>query len=124
MLEQKAVTKSTSKSPEKPKVQPSTCSADAWDGDIRENVTLVGGVNAGDFTDHGQANTFNECMNFCCDSKDCDLAFMIDKDCYGVKCKDPDQCKTRSARPTKYRPMIAFKKASETGNVCFFMFDK
>ena len=54
-------------------------------------------------------------MGYCCESKDCDLAFMIDKDCYGVKCKDPAMCKTRAARPTKYRPIIAFKKATETG---------
>eukprot|EP00794_Sanderia_malayensis_P011221 gene11221-12400_t len=94
--------------------KPSTCTADVWDGEIKENVTLVGGVNAGDFTDHGQTDSFNECMNFCCDSKECDLAFMIDNDCYGVKCKDPNNCRTRAARPTKYRPMIAFKKSTET----------
>ena len=78
-------------------------------------MTLVGGIGAGDFTDHGQTDTIEDCMGYCCENKECDLAFMIDKDCYGVKCKEPSMCKTRPARPTKYRPIIAFKKSSESG---------
>lgn len=77
----------------------------------------MGGINAGEFTDHGPADNIEECMGYCCESKECDLAFMIDKDCYGVKCKDPSNCKTRPARPTKYRPIIAFKKSSESGKI-------
>ncbi|XP_065055664.1 uncharacterized protein LOC135684164 isoform X6 [Rhopilema esculentum] len=92
-----------------------TCSSEVWEGERLENMTLVGGVSAGEFTDHGQTDTFDECMGYCCGSKDCDLAFMIDNDCYGVRCKDPSMCKTRPARPTKYRPIIAFKKSSATG---------
>ncbi len=121
VLETKASPKSEKPSP-KPKEKQSTCSSEVWDGEIQENVTLVGGVNAGEFTDHGQTDSFNECMSFCCDSKDCDLAFMIDSDCYGVKCKDPSNCKTRTARPTKYRPMIAFKKSTETGMFCIVIY--
>ena len=93
------------------------CSSDVWEGERLENMTLVGGVSAGEFTDHGQTDTFDECMGYCCGSKDCDLAFMIDNDCYGVRCKDPSMCKTRPARPTKYRPIIAFKKSSATGRI-------
>ena len=93
----------------------SKCNSDLWDGETRHNMTLVGGIGAGDFTDHGQTDSIEECMGYCCENKECDLAFMIDKDCYGVKCKEPSMCKTRPARPTKYRPIIAFKKSSESG---------
>ena len=83
---------------------------------------MVGGINAGEFTDHGQEGTIGECMSHCCMEKDCDLAFMIDKDCYTVKCKNPGLCRTRSARPTKFKPQIAFKKASEAGMWSYFKF--
>ena len=115
MLAQQPTAKEKINTTEKKPKTNSKCSPDVWEGETRENMTLVGGINAGEFTDHGQADNIEECMGYCCESKECDLAFMIDKDCYGVKCKDPSMCKTRPARPTKYRPIIAFKKSSESG---------
>ena len=119
VLTQQPKAKSNDKAMAKGGNKTSKCTPDLWEGEVRHNMTLVGGISAGDFTDHGQTDTIQECMGYCCENKDCDLAFMIDKDCYGVKCKDPSMCRTRPARPTKYRPIIAFKKSSESGRENF-----
>lgn len=93
------------------------CHHGVWDGEIITNETLIGGINSGDFRDHGQVISMEECMGYCCDESDCDLSFMIDKDCYTVKCYKPSLCKTRSAKPTAFTPMIAFKKAAKLGEL-------
>ncbi|XP_048589005.1 uncharacterized protein LOC5518116 isoform X2 [Nematostella vectensis] len=81
-----------------------------WDSDVLYNQTLIGGINAGVFTDNGKASTMDLCMQFCCKRKDCDLAFMIEDDCYSVACSSTRSCKTRKARPTQFYPRIAFTR--------------
>lgn len=81
-----------------------------WDGDIAYNKTLIGGINAGVFKDNGKATTMDMCMQFCCKRADCDLAFMIEDDCYSVACSTPSSCKTRKARPTQFYPRISYTR--------------
>ena len=83
-----------------------------WDGKEIQNRTLVGGINSGDFREHTLATTMEECMGQCCKEDDCDLSFMIDKDCYTVKCSRSDLCQTRKAKATSFIPRIAYKKKS------------
>ena len=66
----------------------------------------------GVFYSNGNTETMNTCMEYCCQQKDCDLAFRIEQGCYTVHCKDKEQCKAREARQTKYRPQIAYKKGA------------
>lgn len=82
-----------------------------WDGDVLYNQTLVGGINAGVFTDNGKADSMEMCMQFCCKKSRCDLAFMIEDDCYSVACSAKDKCEPRKARPTHFYPRIALSKS-------------
>lgn len=91
------------------------CFEDEWDHKVITNRTLIGGINAGDFRDHGQTDTMTDCMSFCCSDPDCDLSFMIDKDCYSIHCYKTSLCHTRVAKPTSFLPQIAFKKTSKVG---------
>ena len=81
-----------------------------WDGEILRNYTLVGGINAGTFTDNGKSSNMDICMQFCCKQESCDLAFMIEEDCYSVACNSNGACEPRKARPTHYFPRIAIRK--------------
>ncbi|XP_065644696.1 uncharacterized protein LOC100203833 isoform X41 [Hydra vulgaris] len=91
------------------------CSGDLWDEEVVRNSTLVGGINAGTFRDHGQVDSIGECMEYCCSESDCDLSFMIDQDCYTVKCYSESVCLTRKAKPTAFTTLIAYKKAYKIG---------
>ncbi|XP_022798423.1 uncharacterized protein LOC111336565 isoform X1 [Stylophora pistillata] len=81
-----------------------------WDGEILYNYTLVGGINAGTFSDNGKTTNMDICMQFCCKRDSCDLAFMIEDDCYSVSCNSNGACEPRKARPTHYLPRIAIRK--------------
>lgn len=73
-----------------------------------ENVTLVDGIGAGNFTDLGHVADMNDCVSRCCANSACELAFRIEDDCYGVTCHSERSCRTRSARNSmSLRPMIA-----------------
>lgn len=81
---------------------------------IYENVTLFGGINSGNFTDLGQRSNMNECIDRCCKRKQCDVAFMLGNDCYGVTCKTKQLCGTKPAKDVeKYRPRIAYLESDQ-----------
>ena len=74
-----------------------------------ENVTLVDGIGAGNFTDLGHVSDMSDCVSRCCSDSACELAFRIEDDCYGVTCYSEHSCRTRSARNAmSLKPMIAF----------------
>ena len=77
---------------------------------IYENVTLFGGISAGNFTDFGQKENMGDCISSCCQQQHkCDVAFMLEDDCYGVKCKTKHLCGTTPAKHVKkYRPRLAY----------------
>lgn len=89
-----------------------------WDGEILQNYTLVGGINAGTFADNGKTENMDICMQFCCKRESCDLAFMIEDDCYSVACNSNGACEPRKARPTHYFPRIAIRKKPQGETVC------
>ena len=98
----------------------SNCDSGLWEGQIKQNQTLMGGLDAGKFTEHGQKENIGECMSHCCVDKNCDLAFMINKDCYTVNCTSKDLCKAIPARTVEFIPQIVFKKISEGGMFSYF----
>ena len=74
-----------------------------------ENVTLVDGIGAGNFTDLGHVSNMDDCISRCCGDSACELAFKIEDDCYGVTCYSERSCRTRAARNAMIlRPKIAF----------------
>ena len=87
---------------------------------VLKGVTLKGGINAGNFTDHGFVDDFSSCVDKCCNSQNCDVAFMIEKNCYSVKCvKDKSLCLPLTARTTKLKTFMALKKNSFFENITF-----
>jgi hypothetical protein len=59
---------------------------------VRRNVTLRGGIKAGYFHKLAQYVAMELCVQLCCQEKGCDVAFMIGKNCYGVKCFSEELC--------------------------------
>ena len=72
------------------------------------NVTLRGGIKAGNFTDKGVVKNMEECSAFCCADEQCNVAFLIRDNCFLVACKDYDSCKMKPALSEYYRPRMAF----------------
>ncbi|XP_048590274.1 uncharacterized protein LOC5501396 [Nematostella vectensis] len=91
-----------------PKVKHPACPLAA---DIFSQVTFNGGIRAGNFTDHGEVETFDDCLKKCCDTSYCDAAFMVVKNCYSVKCAaNRRRCLPVPSRITKYKTSIALLK--------------
>lgn len=61
--------------------------------DVVQNATLEGQLHAGNFTFLGAVKDMEECMSLCCASKRCQLAYMDNAKCYGVKCFSEELCK-------------------------------
>ena len=74
------------------------------------NVTLVGGVKAGNFTDLGSVADMEDCKERCCNLEECQVAFLIDDSCYGVKCASPQLCQARKAKSTTLYPQLVYFK--------------
>ena len=80
---------------------------------ILKDVTFNGGMNAGNFTDHGFVDEFSLCIEKCCHSKNCDAAFMIQNNCYSVKCaKNKRRCLPVTARLTQFKTFMALRNTS------------
>lgn len=72
------------------------------------NVTLVGGVKSGKFTDKGVVSDMDQCKAYCCADDTCNVAFLIRKNCFLVACKDYEQCKVKQAMSDYYHPKLAY----------------
>lgn len=57
----------------------------------------------------------------CCDKETCEVAFMIDGNCYGVRCYDQERCRIRKAKSTALNPMLSFI-TREGMSKCFLRF--
>ena len=72
------------------------------------NVTLSGGIKAGNFTDKGVVKNMDECAAFCCSDERCNVAFLIRNNCFTVACKNYDSCKMKPALSEYYHPRLAY----------------
>ncbi|XP_048590388.1 uncharacterized protein LOC116617788 isoform X2 [Nematostella vectensis] len=99
---------------DKPEQAPSTKSAipkpapSCPNTKIEEQVTLVGGLNAGSFHDNGKVTDMTQCRRICCEKPMCNLAFMLGVSCFTVICKNVALCKTMPAKPSQFSPKISF----------------
>ena len=74
---------------------------------ITNNKDLPGGIHKNNFTLIKEADTMAKCMKECCESKECDLAYMVQKKCYSVSCSSADDCKPMTAKASKNTPLIS-----------------
>lgn len=66
---------------------------------ILEGVVLSGGIQAGLSEDVGKVETMSECMQRCCQSKLCTVAFLEKGACHLLKCYDKELCKAKIKSP-------------------------
>ena len=59
---------------------------------VSYNVSLRRGRDSGYFTDHGAVLNAARCSEICCDLPHCDVAFMLDKNCFTIKCRSALDC--------------------------------
>ncbi|XP_066922324.1 uncharacterized protein [Clytia hemisphaerica] len=92
--------------PEKlaPVLRPSTCQARK----IYNNVTLLGGMRAGNYTALGRATHLEDCIGRACDLNEGHLALMLGRYCYSVTCNNQRTCQTIPAKPSHLRPKVAY----------------
>jgi len=55
-------------------------------------ATLRGGILAGDFQTVGIVDNQHTCVSSCCKNKRCDVALMLGKECFNVKCYSSNLC--------------------------------
>lgn len=71
------------------------------------NVTLIKGAKAGKFYKLDKVNRIDDCINHCCDSKSCDVAFMVTNACYMVQCNSKESCEIQQAKRPKLGTILS-----------------
>ena len=61
---------------------------------ILYNVTLKMGLHSGEFEKIGRVDSMDDCIELCCKADRSDVAFMLGRICYSVKCYSKELCKT------------------------------
>jgi len=74
---------------------------------VNYNVTLSKGAKAGKYYKMAGINKMDECIGHCCGSKRCDVAFMVNKNCYLVKCHNSDSCVLKQSDNPKFDTMLS-----------------
>jgi len=74
---------------------------------VNYNVTLSKGAKAGKYYKIAGINKMDECVVHCCGSKRCDVAFMVNKNCYLVKCFNSDSCALKQSDNPKFDTMLS-----------------
>lgn len=74
---------------------------------VEENVTLKGGIGAGTFRNLGKVTSMESCIELCCKTSTCDVAFLSAAKCYGVECVSDEECKSTATDTSDVRVLIA-----------------
>ena len=77
-------------------------------GNIFYNVTLQGGIHAGKFKKIGPSEDMNTCTRFCCEDRQCDVAFMAKQNCYLVSCFTNYLCESVPTDSPKLFPRLSY----------------
>ena len=79
--------------------------------------TLRSGFDAGQFISHGDVDSIDACIQFCCDAMYCDLSFMIQNACYSVYCQSKEDCEDVPAHHTsELNPRLVYLRSRERIN--------
>lgn len=76
--------------------------------EVMTNVTLRGGISTGRFRDRGKVPNMKACVEICCISKTCDVAFLLKNNCFSVTCFNEKLCEAIRARSSIYIPKIVY----------------
>lgn len=74
---------------------------------VENNVTLKGGLHAGNFTAVGHVENIDVCAKLCCVREDCDLALMVNHHCFTVRCLNKERCRSTPVVNQQFRTQIA-----------------
>lgn len=55
-------------------------------------VSILGGMEAGNFVQLGAASNINDCLNMACDSQKGNIAFLLRQTCFSVHCYNIHSC--------------------------------
>jgi len=76
---------------------------------IAYNYTLHGGHTAGHVTELGKVDSIYECMDKCCQTESCDVAFFLKQKCYTVQCYSDELCQNVPVKHMKsFNPTIVY----------------
>ena len=76
------------------------------------NVSFRLGRQAGTFINLGVTDDIHECAHLCCETLNCDVAFMISQDCFSVHCRSNETCETFAVHGSKFKPRLVFVQRS------------
>ena len=91
-------------------VTPSKPSTECSQGLTVNNVILNGGMGAGDVAQYPHVSDLQLCIEKCCLSSKCHLAYVIQDVCYIVTCFSMDLCRTRPIENTAVHSVISYVK--------------
>ena len=75
---------------------------------INYNIVFKEGHHAGTFQKETDITDMVSCIDKCCQTQDCDVAFMSQENCYLVDCYSLDKCATKHLKRPKYETMLSF----------------
>ena len=78
------------------------------------NVILNGGMGAGEVAQFSDVSDLQLCIEKCCVSSKCHLAYVIHEVCYTVNCFSRDLCRTRPIENTAVHSVISYVKRTGT----------
>ena len=84
--------------PSKPKLCPYS--------NVEYNTTIKGGLAAAGYKYGGKVTNTNDCVEMCCESDSCNIAFMFLNECFLLVCKSENQCESVPAASTGLNPRI------------------
>lgn len=75
---------------------------------INYNIVFKAGHHAGTFQKETDIYDMVSCIDKCCQTQDCDVAFMSRENCYLVDCYSIESCVTKHLKRPKYETMLSF----------------
>lgn len=97
---------------------------------VNYNVTLSKGAKAGKYYKMSSIDNMDDCVSNCCRSKRCDVAFMVNKNCYLVNCHNSDSCELKQSDNSKFDTMLSVVSKSNSKSIegellrsCFMLSD-
>lgn len=76
---------------------------------IDKNVTLAEGRDAGRYLKaNSSIANMKQCVSQCCRLKGCDVAFMVNKDCYSVLCRSIESCAPKQNDNKDMKTKVAY----------------
>ena len=83
---------------------------------ISYDVTLRGGLSAGQYTPIGHVDGMEACVNLCCKRNTCDIALMLRDSCYSITCASEELCEEVPAPSSNFYPRLSYVRRDIEGH--------